>query len=74
MGAALGSTPLHLLLFGCGYTGRVLAEKVMHEGWRVSAALRRSEARQEAERAQIQALDIATWTPWPRPSASPTRS
>ena len=48
---------MHLLLFGCGFAGKALARRVLGEGWRVSAALRRLEARQEAEQAQIQALD-----------------
>jgi len=48
---------LHLLLFGCGYTGQTLARRVMRQGWRVSAALRRAEARTEAEQAGILALD-----------------
>ena len=48
---------MHLLLFGCGYTGLALARRVMADRWRVSAALRRAEARLEAEQAGLKTLD-----------------
>jgi nucleoside-diphosphate-sugar epimerase len=47
---------LHLLFFGCGFAGKALARRVLGEGWRVSAALRRAEARLEAEQAGMQTI------------------
>jgi nucleoside-diphosphate-sugar epimerase len=48
---------LHLLIFGFGYTGKALARRLMAQGWRVSATVRRREDREAAQALGVAPLD-----------------
>lgn len=47
---------MHLLVFGFGYTGRVLARRMLERGWTVSATTRKPEERAGAEALGVQAF------------------
>jgi nucleoside-diphosphate-sugar epimerase len=47
---------LHLLIFGLGYTGKTLAQRMLQRGWTVSATARKAEERAGAEALGVQAL------------------
>jgi nucleoside-diphosphate-sugar epimerase len=47
---------LNLLIFGLGYTGKTLAQRMLQRGWTVSATARKAEERAGAEALGVQAL------------------
>lgn len=47
---------MHLLIFGLGYTGKALAQRMLQRGWTVSATARKAEERAGAEALGVQAL------------------
>jgi nucleoside-diphosphate-sugar epimerase len=47
---------LHLLIFGLGYTGTTLAQRMLARGWTVSATARKAEERAGAEALGVRAL------------------
>jgi nucleoside-diphosphate-sugar epimerase len=51
--------PAHLLIFGFGYSGKVLARRMMAGGWGVTATVRRAEARAQAEAMGVTPIDPA---------------
>ena len=50
---------MNLLIFGFGYTGRTLALRLMAQGWRVAATVRKAEDRAAAEAMGVLPLDPA---------------
>jgi nucleoside-diphosphate-sugar epimerase len=47
---------LHLLIFGLGYTGKTLAQRMLQRGWTVSATARKAEERAGAEASGVRTL------------------
>jgi len=50
---------LNLLIFGFGYSGKVLAQRTLARGWSVTATVRRAEARAQAEAMGVTPIDPA---------------
>ncbi len=55
----VGLSFLNLLIFGFGYSGKVMARRMLARGWRVTATVRRAEARAEAGAMGVTPIDPA---------------